>query len=155
MWRQTMENFRRYLFVALTSRKVGKAKPRCKSLLRTKWSQYLFFSPEFRRNLSTSWERFFHWLEETARDWCCKTFLPYPMSRMVTVKKFCSYGRVLIEIIAFGHIRHSSFQTNITMLTTNICEKMLFPSSIQRRDSNPEPSEHESPPITTRPGLPS
>ena len=28
-----------------------------------------------------------------------------------------------------------------------------YPSSIQRRDSNPRTSEHESPPITTRPGL--
>ena len=28
------------------------------------------------------------------------------------------------------------------------------PSSIQCRDSNPQPSERESPPITTRPGLP-
>ena len=44
-----------------------------------------------------------------------------------------------------------SFQTNIiTEITTNICEK--YPSSLQCRDSNPRPSEHESPPITTRPG---
>ena len=28
---------------------------------------------------------------------------------------------------------------------------MLCPSSIQRRDLDPQPSEHESPPITTRP----
>ena len=28
------------------------------------------------------------------------------------------------------------------------------PSSLRCRDSNPRPSEHESPPITTRPGLP-
>ena len=27
------------------------------------------------------------------------------------------------------------------------------PSSIRCRDSNPQPSEHESPPITTRPGI--
>ena len=45
----------------------------------------------------------------------------------------------------------SSFQTNITIFTTNICEKC--PSSIQCCDSNPQPSRHESPPITTRPGL--
>ena len=31
---------------------------------------------------------------------------------------------------------------------------MLSPSSILRWDSNPQPSEHESPPITTRRGLP-
>ena len=42
------------------------------------------------------------------------------------------------------------FQTNIIIIfTTNI-----WPSSIQWRDSNPQPSEHEHPPITTRPGLP-
>ena len=32
--------------------------------------------------------------------------------------------------------------------------KWKNPSSIQRRDLNPRPLEHESPPITTRPGLP-
>ena len=42
----------------------------------------------------------------------------------------------------------SSFQTNITIFITNICEKC--PSSIWY----PRPSGHESPPITTRPGLP-
>ena len=46
----------------------------------------------------------------------------------------------------------SSFQTNITIFTTKICEKC--PSSKQCWDSNPRPSVHESPPITTRPGLP-
>ena len=40
----------------------------------------------------------------------------------------------------------------ITIFTTNICEKC--PSSILYRDSNPRPSVHESPPITTRPGPP-
>ena len=44
----------------------------------------------------------------------------------------------------------SSFQTNITILTAIF----LCPSSIQHWDSNPLPLEHESPPITTRPGLP-
>ena len=47
----------------------------------------------------------------------------------------------------------SSFQTDITILTTNKCEKC--PSSIQCWDSNPRPLGRESPPITTRPGLPS
>ena len=45
-----------------------------------------------------------------------------------------------------------SFQTNITIFTTIICEKC--PSSIPCRDSNSRPSERESLPITTRPGLP-
>ena len=40
-----------------------------------------------------------------------------------------------------------SFHSNIRILTTNKC-----PSSIQCWDSNPQPLEHESPPITTRRG---
>ena len=45
------------------------------------------------------------------------------------------------------------FQTNIiTIFPTNICEKC--PSCRRYQDLNPRPSEHESPPITTRPGLP-
>ena len=47
-----------------------------------------------------------------------------------------------------------SFQTNIiTIFTTDQCEKMSCPSSIRRRDLNPQPLDHEPPPITTRPGL--
>ena len=45
-----------------------------------------------------------------------------------------------------------SFQTNIiTIFTKKICEK--YPSSIWCQDSNPRPSEHESPPKTTRLGF--
>ena len=45
-----------------------------------------------------------------------------------------------------------SFQSNIiSIFTTNICEKC--PSSTWCQDSNPWRLEHESPPITTRPGL--
>ena len=43
-------------------------------------------------------------------------------------------------------------QTNIAIFTTNICEEC--PASIWCCDSNPRPSEHETPPITTKPGLP-
>ena len=47
------------------------------------------------------------------------------------------------------------FKSNIvTNFTTNHCEKMSCQSSIWQRDSNPRHSEHEPPPITTRPGLP-
>ena len=46
-----------------------------------------------------------------------------------------------------------SFQTKLTIFTTNMYEK--YPSKKQQCwDSNPQPSEHESPPITTRSGLP-
>ena len=46
-----------------------------------------------------------------------------------------------------------SFQTNIVTPTfaTNKCEKC--PSSIRCRDSNSQPSDYESPPLTTRPPL--
>ena len=47
-----------------------------------------------------------------------------------------------------------SFQTNITIFTTNHCEKMSCQYRIQCWDSNPRPSEYESPPITTREGVP-
>ena len=42
--------------------------------------------------------------------------------------------------------------TSIAILTTNKNEKN--PSSIQGWDSNSQPSDDESPPLTTRPGLP-
>ena len=47
----------------------------------------------------------------------------------------------------------SSFQTNITNFTTNMNVKKC-PSSIRRWDSNSQPCDYESPPLTTRPGLP-
>ena len=45
-----------------------------------------------------------------------------------------------------------SFHTNTTTILQQIYVKKC-PSSIRCRDSNPRPSEHESPPITTRPRL--
>ena len=45
----------------------------------------------------------------------------------------------------------SCFQTNITIFTTNVCEKC--PSNIWCWDSNAPSSEYESPPITTRLGI--
>ena len=45
------------------------------------------------------------------------------------------------------------FQTNINTILQQINLKKC-PSSIRHRDLNPRPSECESPPITTRPGLP-
>ena len=45
------------------------------------------------------------------------------------------------------------FQTNINTILQQINVKKC-PSSMRHWDSNPRPSERESPPITTRPGLP-
>ena len=46
----------------------------------------------------------------------------------------------------------SSFQTQITIFISNKCEKC--PSIMWCQDSNSQLLAHESPPITTRPGLP-
>ena len=48
----------------------------------------------------------------------------------------------------------SSFETKNTIFTTNQCEKLSCPSSIQCQDLNPRPLKHESSPIITRRGLP-
>ena len=48
----------------------------------------------------------------------------------------------------------SSFQTNIPILTTKYVKKCYVHQVYVYRHSNPQPLEHESPPITTRPGLP-
>ena len=47
----------------------------------------------------------------------------------------------------------SSLQTNISILTTNKCEKCPS-STVQCWYLNPRRVEHESPPIYSRPGLP-
>ena len=61
--------------------------------------------------------------------------------------------RAIIPGLFFVYFR--LFKSNIvTNFTTNHCEKMSCQSSIWQRDSNPRHSEHEPPPITTRPGLP-
>ena len=54
-------------------------------------------------------------------------------------------GTNLIFFVYFRLFKHPNFKTII-------CEKRQ--SSIRCWDSNPRPSDHESPPITTRPGLP-
>ena len=59
------------------------------------------------------------------------------------------------QIYAFIFLKgtsSASFQTNIiTFFTTIICKKC--PYSIRRWDSNSPPLQHESPPITTWPGI--
>ena len=45
-----------------------------------------------------------------------------------------------------------SFKQTLFFLQQINVKKMSCPSSIQHQDSNPRPSECESPPITTRPG---
>ena len=76
-------------------------------------------------------------------SWCHK--LDRTVTHTVFLKKWANPG------LFFIYFR--SFQTNNTIFTANQCEKMSCPSSIRCQDSNPQPFEHESPPITTRPGL--
>ena len=66
----------------------------------------------------------------------------------------CSYFFKLANPGLF-FVYFRSLQRNInTIFTTNQCEQTSCQSSIQCWDSNPQPLEHESSPITTRPGLP-
>ena len=49
---------------------------------------------------------------------------------------------------ALFFVYFSFFQTHITIFTTNKCEKMSAQYTVP--DTNSQPLEHESPPITTR-----
>ena len=70
-------------------------------------------------------------------------------SHCLYIRRYCFFKKMGQSWSLF-HL-FSSFQTNITIFITNICEKC--PSSIWSWDSNPQPSGHESPLITTRPGF--
>ena len=61
-------------------------------------------------------------------------------------------GGMRVNAIKCLHPLFSSFQTHITIFTTNRCEKCT--SRIWCWDWNLRPPVHESPPITTWPGLP-
>ena len=76
----------------------------------------------------------------------CAHLLRFPLifAKHVYLKKWANPGLLFVY--------YQSLQTNITIFTTNLCEKCS--SNIRCRDSNPWPLECESLPITTRPGLP-
>ena len=80
--------------------------------------------------------------------WIIKTEIQLPSSSLCRVlqKFFMGTPQPLLSFI-FGHFKQISSQ-----FLQQICEKC--PSSIWCRDSKPLPLEHESPPMTTRPGLP-
>ena len=81
--------------------------------------------------------------------------IPTPYGYFATRDFFLSVSLLYFDgpIPASFIIYFRSFQTNIIIIFTTIqCEKC--PSSIRCWDSNPWPLDHESPPITTRPGLP-
>ena len=64
------------------------------------------------------------------------------LSRLLSDK---GQHRPLFCLFSVFSVKHFNF-------TTNQCEKC--PRSIHRQDSNSQPSYYESPPLTTRPGLP-
>ena len=74
-----------------------------------------------------------------------------PSSSDIFFSSFCFFKKWAIPGLFFVYFR--SFQTNINTILQQTNVKKC-PSSIRRWDSNPWPSDHESPPITTRPGLP-
>ena len=81
----------------------------------------------------------------------CRSVLLLLLLRISNVELsiFVKMGQLGLFFIYFR-----SFQTDNTIFTTNLCEKMSnCPSSIWRRDWNPRPFEQESSPITTRSGL--
>ena len=63
--------------------------------------------------------------------------------RQILVKKLANPGLFFVNF--------RSFQTNNTILQQINVKKC--PSSIQLRDSNPQPFEHKLSPVTSRPGL--
>ena len=88
--------------------------------------------------------------------------MPYhdiPIGIQSQVLNLSYFSRKVLKILFFKwanpslfyHL-FSSFQKLITIFTTNKCEKC--PSSIRSRDLNSQLLEHESTPITIRPGLP-
>ena len=74
----------------------------------------------------------------------------YPEFRFVTPSFFLKMGQTRPLFRFYFRL----FQTNNYNSYNKYMWKMWWPSSIQCRASNPWPSGHESPPITTRPGLP-
>ena len=62
-------------------------------------------------------------------------------------KKWANPGLFLVYFRSFSNKQYNFYNKQMW--------KMLSPSSIQHRDSNPWHLEHESSPITTRQGLPS
>ena len=90
-------------------------------------------------------------VRKTMTTWCETVY------NLKKSKQFQKISFTFLKIIFLNGpsrplFRLSSFQASITIFTTNKCEK--YPFSIRCRDLHPPPSEHESPPITTRPGFP-
>ena len=84
-----------------------------------------------------------------------RRFLKGPGSLNLIESKFhIILNNDIILVIKLGlfFVYFQSFQPYTTFFTTNQCEKC--PSSIQRLDSNSQPSDQESPPLANRPGLP-
>ena len=86
--------------------------------------------------------------EPGAAEWKAQTNpVSYSGTQLSIVLKM-GQSRPLFRLFSFFSNNHQNNFYNKSMW------KNINPSSIRRRDSNPRPFEHESSPITTRPGLP-
>ena len=103
---------------------------------------------------------FVFWWWSFSSEWRHTVSLAYPLhltyklegrlnSRVMELSFLKKWAIPGLFLVIFG-----LFQSNNTIFITNQCEKMSCPSNIRCRYSNPRPLECDSPPITTRPGLP-
>ena len=102
-----------------------------------------------------------HFLSKNCCDYFWKTLGSYQNESSKTIDSLFNIRTPLIRsrrLLKKGQPRplfclFLPFSTNFTILTTNKCEKMSI--SIRRfQDSNSQPSDYVSHPLTTRPGLP-
>ena len=93
---------------------------------------------------SSKWSGWSQWT--TLSRWTSSISVDIKLYKFVLFKKMCQH-RPLVYLF-------TPFQIHITSFTIIKCEKMSWPSIIWHWDSNSQPLECESPPITTRPGLP-
>ena len=73
------------------------------------------------------------------------TILTCLLTFVFFLKKWANSGFFFINFRSFSNKQYNFYNKSIGK---------KCPSSIRRRDSNPQPLKHESLPISTRPGLP-
>ena len=82
------------------------------------------------------------------RNQICLSQYGAPWLRIVLLSFYEWANPQPLLLFIFGLFKQTSLQF-LHLIYVKKC-----PSSIQYQDSNPQPLEHESPPVTTRPGLP-
>ena len=102
-----------------------------------------------------------HFLSKNCCDYFWKTLGSYQNESSKTIDSLFNIRTPLIRsrrLLKKGQPRplfvyFRTFQTNNTILTTNQCEKNVLSIQYTAPGFEPRPSDCESPPITTRPGL--